>query len=97
MVSFWGSVYIYLELFTPTLSHSDPSPDPFARVVFLNQSQVTEKLEKTLCPTWDQTLIYEQLEIHGEATSIAEKPPEIIIELFDHDTFVSTCTLKIKK
>ncbi len=50
---------------------------------------MTEKLDKTLCPTWDQTLIFEQIEIHGEPKQIAQKPPEIVIEIFDHDTFVS--------
>ena len=63
--------------------------DPFARCAFLNRSQVTEKLEKTLCPTWDQTLIFEQVEIHGDPRLIALKPPEVILEIFDHDTFVS--------
>ena len=63
--------------------------DPFARVAFLNQSNVTETLEKSLCPTWDQTLLFECVEIHGDPKDVAIKPPEIIIELFDHDTFVS--------
>ena len=63
--------------------------DPFARVILLNQSQVTEKLEKTLCPTWDQSLIFEKVEIHGEPKLIENKPPEVVIEVFDHDTFVS--------
>ncbi len=70
-------------------------------MAFLNQSQVTEKLEKTLCPTWDQTLIFEQVEIHGEPKQIAQKPPEIVLEIFDHDTFVSSipllCLLDLNK
>ena len=65
--------------------------DPFARVAFLNQSLVTEKLDKTLCPTWDQTLIFEQIDIHGSPEKIQEKPPEIVVEIFDHDTFVRIC------
>ena len=56
----------------------------------MNKSDVTERVEKTLCPTWDQTLIFEQVEIHGDPALIVEKPPEVIIEIFDHDTFVST-------
>ena len=63
--------------------------DPFLRVVFLNHSQVSEKLDKTLCPTWDQTLIFETIDIHGDPATIADKPPEIMLEIFDHDTFVS--------
>ncbi|CAH1784691.1 unnamed protein product [Owenia fusiformis] len=61
--------------------------DPFARICFLNQSDVTEKIMKTLCPTWDQTLIFEQVAIHGDPEVIAKNPPEIVIELFDHDNF----------
>ena len=64
-------------------------PDPFARVIFLNQSDSTEKLEKTLCPTWDQTLMFEEIEIHGQPESIMEKPPKVVIEIFDYDNFVS--------
>jgi len=62
--------------------------DPFARVAFLNYSQATEKVEKTLCPTWDQTLLFDTIEIYGEPKDVAIKPPPIIIELFDHDPFV---------
>lgn len=66
--------------------------DPYARVSFLTQSSVTEKKEKSLCPTWDQTLIFEELEIYGEPRAIEENPPEVMIELFDYDKFVSTHT-----
>lgn len=59
--------------------------DPYARVVFLNQSQSTERIDQTLCPTWDQTLIFARVEIHGDPQSIAKKPPSIVIEVFDHD------------
>jgi len=62
--------------------------DPFARVAFLNYSQATEKIDKTLSPTWDQTLIYDTVEIYGQPQDVAAKPPPIIIEIFDHDPFV---------
>ena len=67
--------------------------DPFARISFLDKSMVTEKLDKTLCPTWDQSLIFENILIHGEAQAIAMKPPQIVVEIFDHDTFVSQSSL----
>ncbi|XP_065924822.1 myoferlin isoform X7 [Magallana gigas] len=63
--------------------------DPYARVSFLTQSSVTEKKEKSLCPTWDQTLIFEELEIYGDPRAIEENPPEVMIELFDYDKFGS--------
>ena len=28
--------------------------DPYAQVAFINQSQQTEVIQKTLCPTWNQ-------------------------------------------
>jgi len=53
-------------------------------VAFLNYSQATEKVDKTLCPTWDQTLLFDMVEVYGEP----ENPPPIVIEIFDHDAFV---------
>ncbi|XP_076460960.1 myoferlin-like isoform X2 [Babylonia areolata] len=61
--------------------------DPFAQVCFLTQSMVTEKVPKTLCPTWDQTLIFGEIEIHGDPRNLERNPPVVYIELFDHDTF----------
>ncbi|GAB1610572.1 myoferlin-like isoform X9, partial [Argonauta hians] len=61
--------------------------DPFARVSFLKQSMVTEAFKKSLCPTWDQTLIFEQVEIYGNPENLELQPPDIFIEIFDHDMF----------
>lgn len=33
------------------------SSDPFAQVAFINQSQTTEVIQKSLCPTWDQVCL----------------------------------------
>ena len=63
--------------------------DPFAQVCFLTQSMVTEQVPKTLCPTWDQTLIFGEIEIYGRPKNLERDPPDVYIELFDHDTFVS--------
>lgn len=63
--------------------------DPYARVVFGTQSQVTEILTTTICPTWDQTLIFENVQIYGSIDKVARYPPEVIIELFDKDPVVS--------
>ncbi|XP_072313080.1 otoferlin-like, partial [Eucyclogobius newberryi] len=60
--------------------------DPFARVFFSTQSQVTEVLPETLCPTWDQLLVFENVELFGEATELRDDPPIIVIELYDQDT-----------
>lgn len=63
--------------------------DPYARIIFESKSQVTECLTRTLCPTWDQTLIFEHVQIYGSVEQVAEDPPTVIIELFDKDPVVS--------
>lgn len=94
--------------------------DPFARVFFSTQSQVTEVstlkksttlfppqsaepasaslgwssvqvLAETLCPTWDQLLVFENVELFGEASELRDDPPIIVIEIYDQDTVVSLC------
>ncbi|XP_015225069.1 PREDICTED: otoferlin-like [Cyprinodon variegatus] len=60
--------------------------DPFARVFFSAQSQVTEVLNETLCPTWDQLLVFDDVELFGEATELRDDPPIIVVEFYDQDT-----------
>lgn len=43
---------------------------------------------KTLCPTWDQTLIF-NVEIYDSLENIQRSPPSVIMELFDKDQMVS--------
>ncbi|XP_071949270.1 myoferlin-like isoform X3 [Antedon mediterranea] len=70
-------------------SDSDSYSDPYAYVSFSSRSQKTEVIKTTLCPTWDQTLIFDELDIYGDPNLIAENPPDIVVEVFDHDTFGS--------
>ncbi|XP_061094120.1 otoferlin-like [Conger conger] len=60
--------------------------DPFARVFFSTHSQVTEVLNETLCPTWDQLLVFDNVELYGEASELRDDPPIIVIEIYDQDT-----------
>uniref|UniRef100_A0A3P9KTT7 Otoferlin n=1 Tax=Oryzias latipes TaxID=8090 RepID=A0A3P9KTT7_ORYLA len=60
--------------------------DPFARVFFSTHSQVTEVLSETLCPTWDQLLVFDDVELFGEASELREDPPIIVVEIYDQDT-----------
>uniref|UniRef100_A0A8B9L3G7 Otoferlin b n=1 Tax=Astyanax mexicanus TaxID=7994 RepID=A0A8B9L3G7_ASTMX len=60
--------------------------DPFARVFFSTHSQVTEILNETLCPTWDQLLVFDNVELYGEACELRDDPPIIVIEIYDQDT-----------
>ena len=62
-------------------------------MAFGNSSQVTEMLVQTLCPTWDQTLIFDNVPIYGNVEEVRDNPPHIVLELFDRDAVVSiVCT-----
>ena len=62
--------------------------DPYAHVSFLHRSKTTEIVHSTLNPTWDQTSIFDEIEIYGEPQTILQNPPKVIIELFDNDQVV---------
>uniref|UniRef100_A0A3Q1LK13 Dysferlin n=1 Tax=Bos taurus TaxID=9913 RepID=A0A3Q1LK13_BOVIN len=78
--------YMYQARDLPAMD-KDSFSDPYAVVSFLHQSQKTVVAKNTLNPTWDQTLIFYEIEIFGEPSSIAEQPPSIVVELYDHDTY----------
>ncbi|NXY24743.1 OTOF protein, partial [Atrichornis clamosus] len=43
-------------------------------------------LNETLCPTWDQLLVFESVELYGEPQELRDDPPIIVIEIYDQDT-----------
>ncbi|KAK2155008.1 hypothetical protein LSH36_251g03028 [Paralvinella palmiformis] len=59
--------------------------DPFARVVFGDQSQCTQVIDETLSPTWDEMLIFNEVTIYGTIEEIKDYPPTIVVEIFDQD------------
>ncbi|XP_033881789.3 myoferlin isoform X2 [Acipenser ruthenus] len=63
----------------------DSFSDPYAHVSFLHLSKTTETIPATLNPTWDQTLIFNTVEIYGDPQSVAQNPPNVVFELFDKD------------
>ncbi|KAL4660943.1 dysferlin [Arapaima gigas] len=65
----------------------DSFSDPYAIVSFLHQSQKTVTIRNTLNPTWDQTLIFYEIEIFGDPQVTEHNPPRIVVELFDQDTY----------
>ncbi|KAL9983681.1 hypothetical protein ACROYT_G005897 [Oculina patagonica] len=73
--------------------------DPYARVSFANQSQVTHTITQTPCPTWDQTLLYLNVEICEDPENVKRNPPSVVVELFDYDKgmgkddFLGRCVL----
>lgn len=56
---------------------------------FLHVSKTTEVIGTTLNPTWDQTLLFEDIEIYGDPQTIARNPPDVVLELYDSDQVVS--------
>ncbi|MCJ8731563.1 hypothetical protein PDJAM_G00200870 [Pangasius djambal] len=65
----------------------DSFSDPYAIVSFLHQSQKTVTIRNTLNPTWDQTLIFYELEIFGDPKVTEKNPPNIAVEVYDQDTY----------
>ncbi|XP_048091688.1 dysferlin [Alosa alosa] len=65
----------------------DSFSDPYAIVSFLHQSQKTVTVKNTLNPTWDQTLIFYEVEIFGDCDITDKNPPNIVVELYDQDTY----------
>uniref|UniRef100_A0A673CT31 Myoferlin-like n=1 Tax=Sphaeramia orbicularis TaxID=375764 RepID=A0A673CT31_9TELE len=63
----------------------DSFSDPYAHVSFLHVSKTTEVIRATLNPTWDQTLIFENIEIYGDPQTVARNPPDVVMELYDSD------------
>ncbi|XP_039994727.1 myoferlin isoform X2 [Xiphias gladius] len=63
----------------------DSFSDPYAHVSFLYVSKTTEVIRATLNPTWDQTLIFEDIEIYGDPQTVAHNPPDVVLELYDSD------------
>ncbi|XP_036430127.1 myoferlin isoform X1 [Colossoma macropomum] len=63
----------------------DSFSDPYCHVSFLHVSKTTEIIKATLNPTWDQTLLFNDIEIYGDPQTIAHNPPSVVLELFDSD------------
>ena len=72
------------------------SLDPYCVVSFGRYSQHTRVVSESLCPTWDQTLVFEGLRTFGDPQIVHDYPPPIVIELYDKDTVVRTCTYSSK-
>lgn len=55
---------------------------------FLHVSKTTEVIRATLNPTWDQTLIFENIEIYGDPENVVRSPPDVVLEMYDSDQVV---------
>ncbi|KAJ8418235.1 hypothetical protein AAFF_G00139440 [Aldrovandia affinis] len=63
----------------------DSFSDPYTHVSFLHMSKTTEIIRSTLNPTWDQTLIFNDIEIYGDPQTIAHNPSSVVFEVYDSD------------
>uniref|UniRef100_A0A8C5CLV0 C2 domain-containing protein n=1 Tax=Gadus morhua TaxID=8049 RepID=A0A8C5CLV0_GADMO len=63
--------------------------DPFARVVFSTQCQVTRVGLHTLSPAWCECLVFDRVLLEGSKEELERDPPLIIISIYDYDTMGS--------
>ncbi|CAM1319906.1 FER1L6 (predicted) [Pycnogonum litorale] len=66
-------------------SDSSGLSDPFARVLFGENSLTTQVIDETLSPTWDETLVFNDVVVYGNKEHITEEPPSVVVEIFDQD------------
>ncbi|XP_034548431.1 fer-1-like protein 4 [Notolabrus celidotus] len=59
--------------------------DPFARVIFSTQCQVTRVLSSTLSPAWCECLLFDRVLLEGTREDLQRDPPLIIINIYDED------------
>ncbi|XP_063076869.1 myoferlin-like isoform X1 [Engraulis encrasicolus] len=77
-------VYVY-QARNLTALDKDSFSDPYAHVSFLHVSKTTETVKSCLNPTWDQTLIFNSVEIYGDPQALTHNPPDVVLEIFDKD------------
>ncbi|XP_072523835.1 myoferlin [Salminus brasiliensis] len=77
-------VYVYQARNLMALD-KDSFSDPYVHVSFLHMSQTTETIKSTLNPMWDQTLIFNRVEIYSDPQTVAHNPPQVVLEIFDND------------
>ncbi|CAL8360491.1 unnamed protein product [Lota lota] len=63
--------------------------DPFAKVVFSTQCQVTRVVSETLSPAWCECLVFDRVLLEGSKEELENDPPLIIISIYDYDAMGS--------
>ena len=66
-------------------SDSTGLSDPFARVIFANQCLSTQVIYESVCPYWDEQLVFDDIKLHGSDANIKAYPPKVVVEVFDVD------------
>ncbi|XP_042350061.1 fer-1-like protein 4 [Plectropomus leopardus] len=60
--------------------------DPFLKVVFSTQCQVTRVLYETLSPAWCECLLFDRVLLEGTREELQQDPPLITITVYDHNS-----------
>ncbi|XP_061731426.1 fer-1-like protein 4 isoform X1 [Nerophis ophidion] len=63
----------------------DGLSDPFAKVVFSTQCQLTKVSPDTLSPAWSECLLFERVLLEGTMEDLQQDPPLVVIHVFDYD------------
>ncbi|KAM4612803.1 fer-1-like protein 4 [Polymixia lowei] len=63
--------------------------DPFAKVLFSTQCQVTRVLPETLSPAWCECLLFDRVLLEGKKEELREDPPLVIISIYDYNAMGS--------
>ncbi|GFQ70887.1 otoferlin, partial [Trichonephila clavata] len=78
-------------------SDSSGLSDPFARVLFSDQSQTTQVIDETLSPTWDEMLLFNDVVVYGNMEDIKEDPPSSSLRSSTRTKYCcSTTTITLK-
>ena len=49
------------------------------------QLDLSQVIDETLSPTWDELLVFPRLMVHGRREDIKRTPPLVTIEIYDYD------------
>ena len=63
--------------------------DPYTVIFFETFSASSRVVEDSISPMWDQTIVSGQIKIFGDAQSVLESPPPVVMEFYDKDKLVS--------
>ncbi|XP_033995078.1 fer-1-like protein 4 isoform X1 [Trematomus bernacchii] len=63
--------------------------DPFAKVLFSTQCQVTRVLNDTISPAWCESLLFDRVLLEGTREELEQDPPLITINIYDQDAMGS--------
>lgn len=63
--------------------------DPYAIMAFGRYSTRSRIIKESVCPTWDQTMLINQIRMFGDPRSVLESPPPVVVQFYDKDIVVS--------